>query len=449
MTIQFRPILFLPVESTPRELDYKLNIARHFCQTGFDVMIGNPSFIRDELKYKNYKGIFLEKGVNPAPEYYKYLLDKGIFLFDLGDEGASEPVYSLPYDKCADSLKSMHKIFLWGKAQQKKLLDLYPSSELKSKYKIIGNPGFDLCLPKFREYNKALSPLNIQDYILINTNFGSFDSYSVDEQIEACPEISPNTIKLLYKYVEIEKKQWGVFVETIQKIIERYPAEQFVIRPHPVEKTQKYFREFSKYPNVLISKEGNVNYVLSGSKLVIHKDCTTAMQAYIMGIPSISVGNAELRESYPEWSQMFSSTPDTLDETIASVDNILNNGSHCKDVREKIKKSATNALAEWFAGAEECTPNLLKYMIQGYSLGGDEFPYKLKDTRPWLARLKLAIRRYLPLHYNVAKATRETLIEYTKRDIEKRLGLFEEVDPLGINYKVKKIYPNTYLIRKK
>ena len=50
-----KPIFFLPVESTPRELDYKLNLARYFCNEGFDVIIGNPPFIRDELKYKNYK----------------------------------------------------------------------------------------------------------------------------------------------------------------------------------------------------------------------------------------------------------------------------------------------------------------------------------------------------------------------------------------------------------
>ena len=194
------PILFLPVESTPRELDYKLNIARLFCHDGFDVMIGNPPFLRDELKYKNYTGIFLEKGVNPIPEYYSLLVLKCIRIFDLGDEGASNPVYSLGYQKAIDSLKSMTQIFLWGKTQQDRLIELYSGEDVCSKYKVLGNPGFDLCLPKFRRYNQFFNPIKRTGYILINTNFGLVNSYSIEEQIQACDTISPQTFAFFETY---------------------------------------------------------------------------------------------------------------------------------------------------------------------------------------------------------------------------------------------------------
>ena len=65
-----KPIIFLPIECITREFYYKLNLARISCNNKLDVIMGNPPFIRDELKYKNYKGLFVEKGENPDPEYY-------------------------------------------------------------------------------------------------------------------------------------------------------------------------------------------------------------------------------------------------------------------------------------------------------------------------------------------------------------------------------------------
>ena len=167
-----KPIIFFPIECTPRELDYKLNLARYFCNEGFDVIIGNPPFIRDELKYKNYKGAFLEKGANPDPKYYNSLKEKEILLYCLSDEGAAHPAYSVTYQPAVDALKTMEYIFLWGDFQKNDLITRNSDYVLNEKYYTIGSPGLEFSLPKYNEYHKKLKPKSIpSEYILVNTNF--------------------------------------------------------------------------------------------------------------------------------------------------------------------------------------------------------------------------------------------------------------------------------------
>ena len=197
-----------------------------------------------------------------------------------------------------------------------------------------------------------------------------------------------------------------------------------------------------------ISKDGNANYVISGAKLVIHKDCTTALQTYLMGIPSISLGTEALRLDYAQWAQDFSLTPNGFDETIHVLNMILSNSELCDSIMESVNIKARTTLDEWFAGGGECSKKLVESIL---SMSSDVIMAKnrkIKDSRSILAKLKTYIRRYLPLHYKVAKASRETMTEYSKEDVVTRLNLFEEVDPLGIKLSVKKVFPNTFLIKK-
>ncbi len=445
-----RPILFLPVEIPVRELDYKLNISRHFIDDNFDVIIGLPAYIRDQLSLTNIQGVFLEKGINPIPEYYESLAKKGLYVYDLTDEGMGALVYSITNETAVNTLGKMRKIFLWGSYQKNDLLAKNSSADLISKFEVTGNPGFDLCFPRFIPYHQQLLSQKLPEtYILVNTNFASCNGMSCEEQIKSCQQISQETIDHIYEMQQIEKKQFVVFKEWLLNIIQSFPDEQFLIRPHPAEFMEAY--DFLRqYPNVFISKEGTSNQVIASAKLVLHKDCTTALQSFLMEKPVISIGGEEVRTGKEQWALAFGTVPLTVQHAIGQISFILRTQHHkSKDIVD-ISKRSKNILNSCFANIGQSTQVLKESILNDIGGAFDGMtPYELKDSRSWLARLKLSIRRYLPLHYKIAKAARETLIEYTKHDIEKRLSLFEEVDPLGINYKVKKIYPNTYWIRKK
>jgi surface carbohydrate biosynthesis protein len=448
-TIQ-NPIFFLPVECTPRELDYKLNLARHVCAEGFDVIIGNPPFIRDELKYKNYKGGFLEKGVNPDPGYYRNLKEKGVLLYCLSDEGAAHPAFSVSYQPAVEALKTMEHIFLWGDFQKKDLLERNPEEELNAKYNVTGYPGFEFSFSKYRDYHKRLKPFFLpNDYILINTNFGSINGFTLEENFEACPLMSPETRKKIIESYEQENKSFNRFYEWLKGIITSYPEQIFLLRPHPTEKKEVYEQYFSSFPNVIISKQGNINQVISGAKLVLHNDCTSALQSYLMGVPVISLAYEELNNVHAAWSLSFGALPQSLKEIKDLIDDVLKNKSFDPSLQAMIKKNAVATISERFCNIENSTKDIISIIVSEMKHNFKDFiPYKAIDSRNMMQKAKCFIRRYLPLHYKTPIAGRGLLVPFSKNDVKRRLDFLEKIDGLHISYKINKIYPNTFMISK-
>ncbi len=359
-----KPTLFLPIESPKRELDYKLNLARHFCKAGFDVILGNPPYIRDELKYKNYRGVFLEKGVNPDPAYYKHLMQKGIYLYDLSDEGATNPVYAITHEPAIKSLHCMRKIFLWGSNQKVDLISRNPNSGLENKYIIMGTPAFDLSTARYKSFYQALKIKTLpQSYILVNTNFGCFMGYSLKEQLKACSLISPTTLKLFKDSYQEEKTHFIDFKGILEELIISYPNEQFLIRPHPVEIQEKYDEIFKHYPNVTISKKGDINQAMSGAKIILHKDCTTAMQGYLTSIPVLSLQKGNSHSSH-KWALAFGEVPQTLEEAKEMIDYLLKNKKWDSKTQSKIDQQAHKKLKDYFHNIGTSTKEFVDFIVK-------------------------------------------------------------------------------------
>lgn len=445
-----KPIVFLPVESTPRELDYKLKLAKDFCHMGFDIIIGNPPFIRDELHYKNYQGVFLEKGVNPDPEYYESLKKKGVLLYCLSDEGASYPAFSVTYQPAVDALKTMERIFMWGEFQTKDLLERCSDIELNQKYQITGYPSFDLSLPKYREYHKKLKPESLPNgYILVNTNFGSFNGFSVEENLEACPHMSPETREMIENSYKIEEKSFLKFYDWLVQLIQAFPEETFLIRPHPVEKIEIYEQYFAKFKNVAISQEGNANQAISSAKIVLHNDCTTALQSYLMGVPVISLSYPGREYLHATWALDFGVQPQSINEAKNIVAGLLKNKVFEAKIEEAIKEKASIVLSNFFSNVGCSFESLISTINSRSKENFSNFtPYKIIDKRSVLQKIKLFIRQQLPLHYKIAPASHKALSPFSAKDLRKRLAAFEEIDGIHLPCTIKKLFPNTFFISK-
>jgi len=443
-----KPIAFLPIECTPREFDYKLNLARHFLNAGYDVMIGNPPFLRDELKYKNFMGVFLEKGVNPDPAYYNDLKQRNILLYCLSDEGAAHPAFSVTYQPAVDALKTMEKIFLWGKFQYNDLIDRNTDSELNNKYQVTGNPGFEFSLPTYKEYNQKLKPKSLPEhYILVNTNFAMYNGFNLTETRKACTAMSPETLRDLEELERHDEKAFLSFYAWLLEIVKALPQEQFLVRPHPSEKIEKYIKYFADYKNVMVSKQGSVNQVISSAKLVIHRDCTTALQSFLMGIPVVSLIHSNYAHIHSPWSLAFGAQPQTVTEAQQIITYILKHDGLAPDMAANIRSSAEQHMAERFCNLGNSTRDIVSIMVPKMTALLNNFKaYKVSDTRTLLQKLKLAVRKFLPLHYKVAQASRGLLLPFSEQDIRKRLDFLQAVDGLRLNCNIQKLFPNAYLI---
>ena len=216
-----------------------------------------------------------------------------------------------------------------------------------------------------------------------------------------------------------------------------------------MEIKENYKKIFSRYKNVVISKEGNANQAIASAKLVLHKDCSTAMQSYLMEVPAISLGG-DLFKEYHQWPLAFSVQPDTIDQAKKLIQKLLVDKKWDETTQRSIDHAAKKRLEENFYNIGEASKALIDFIIKdAEQLIKDKNPYKLVDSRSKIQKLKHFVRKFLPLHYKIDVATRETLIKFTKKDISNRLDSFESVDPLGIEFTVKKIFPNAYQISKK
>lgn len=445
-----KPIFFLPVESTPRELDYKINIAKHFCNMGFDIIIGNPPFIRDELQYKNYRGVFLEKGVNPDPEYYENLKRKGILLYCLSDEGASYPAFSVTYQPAVDALKMMELIFMWGEFQVKDLLERCSDAELNKKYQVTGYPSFDLSLPKYKDYHKRFKPKELpNEYVLINTNFGSFNGSSIEEVLKACTHMSPETFESLENSYKLEEKSFFKFYDWVVQLIKEFPKETFLIRPHPVEKIECYEKYFSDFKNVFISQEGNANQAIASAKIVLHNDCTTALQSYLMGVPVVSLAYPSRDYIHATWALDFGAQPESINEAKDIMAGLLKNKVFDVSVESAINEKASLVLSKLFANVG-CSTETLISMIKPKvnEFFSDLISYKVIDKRSLIQKIKLFIRRQLPLHYKVSSVSHKALTQFSEKDLRERLSALEKVDGIQLPCTIKKMFPNTFFISK-
>lgn len=445
-----KPLIFLPVESTPRELDYKLNIARIMCNEGFDAIIGNPPFIRDELKYKNYKGIFLEKGCNPDPEYYRGIIKKGISLYCLSDEGAAEPAFSVTYKPAVDTLKQTETIFLWGEYQKKDLEKRNPDPLLSSKYLVSGYPGFEFSFPKYAQYNSFFRPKSLgSGYILVNTNFASLNGYSLEETLEACSAMSPETKASIEISYQREAKSFKQFLEWLEEIFVTFPKENFVIRPHPAERQDAYDLLTAKYSNVRVSSQGNANQAISGAKLVLHNDCTTALQSYLANIPVISLAGCDCDNLTSSWAVDFGATPESIEAAKTLIQQVLQHGHFHEDLKKIITEKANLVLSQRFCYIDSSTKNIIEHITDGTQKIFDGMkPYQVKNSRTLLQKIKLFIRRYLPLHYKIPVASRHMLAKFTKSDLLERLNFMNNLDDVSHDYMIKEIFPNTFYIRR-
>ncbi|WP_188208228.1 surface carbohydrate biosynthesis protein [Alkalibacillus aidingensis] len=308
------PWLYLPVEVKVRELDAKLLLAYHAINEGFRVVLGEHVAVERVAK-EGPPGIFFSKGY-PDPyksRVFKLVKRVGHRLVELDEEGLIIPnrkgyIESRMNQEFVDQLDH---IYCWGRHQQGVITDAYP--HVKTKTFLTGNPRFDLLKEKYRRlYHPRVHKIREEygDFLLINTRFAVYNQVRRQQKHDDSD---------LYRYM---KKLFSSFIELIDYLSSQNPYQMIVIRPHPAENVEVYKRHFNEQPNITIAPYGNVVDWILASKLMIHNNCTTGIEAGLLGKPAISykpISPSDFDDPLPSDFSIQATTLKDVQETVANI----------------------------------------------------------------------------------------------------------------------------------
>jgi surface carbohydrate biosynthesis protein len=279
--------VLIPIETTSREILYKVYLCHKLVLKGFNCYLGNKRNILFLLKNnKNY--IYLDKGYHKgvSDQLYKIIQQQEGYIINLDEEGAVDyPDSSTLKHRYAKALFEVSEFtFLWGIKQYKLIENMIPGL---GKTMVTGHPRFELLKPTYRYlYADEVNALkrNYGDFILINTNIGFGNNIKGDDFVR---ENYGKRFGNIQDIIEFDKHKRDAFVELVKAIIHQ-TNKSIVFRPHPEEDSQWYQQAFSGINRVIINSKGSVVHWLLAAEVMIHPDCTTAIESLLLGKKSIS-----------------------------------------------------------------------------------------------------------------------------------------------------------------
>lgn len=213
-----------------------------------------------------------------------------IFVLDteggvLGEKGFNAPARIAQRFRESGFGEQVDGYLFWGE----RLRDAFAehSGLPERKLEITGCPRYDICHPVWRKTLRYPR----RDFFLINTNFNAVNPLlasgkDADRQPLRSQGVSDAEIASRYQAAR------AVFDRVLPELLalaRRRPQTQFVLRPHPFERTDFYRDAFAGCGNVVVDDAGDVMAVLSAAKGMLHVNCGTSVEATFLGVLPIAV----------------------------------------------------------------------------------------------------------------------------------------------------------------
>ena len=151
-----------------------------------------------------------------------------------------------------------------------------------------GCPRYDFCAP---QWATALPrPGEPAGYVLVNTNFPTVNPRfaRTSAQEERTMILAGYAEDFARRFVADARIAHEAVKRAVRALARRFPDSRFVLRPHPFERLEAY-TELADAPNVAIRQEGTSLEWLSQARLLVHQNCSTAIEASMLKRPAVSL----------------------------------------------------------------------------------------------------------------------------------------------------------------
>jgi len=298
-----KSLLLMPVENQVRELDAKLLLACVATQHGFSSIIGS----RREMEFNIDafpSAIYLSKSMTIRSLLFFRIARRLGHCIVAWDE---EALVHLPPETYfsrrlhPSAIRQVLNLFAWG-PDNVDLWRQYPQLPGNTPIHAVGNPRGDMLREEIRSFyaeDAELLRKRYGDFILINTNFNHVNAFGPDINLFKPPKrpgakaafgraargMSREYAKGLHDH---KQAIFEYFKALVPKLEQAFPQHTIVVRPHPTENHQVYRDIAANCERVHVCNEGNVVPWLMAARALIHNGCTTAVEAYVMKVPTIS-----------------------------------------------------------------------------------------------------------------------------------------------------------------
>ena len=291
--------LFLPLEVKVRELESKVLLSCCAAEKGFCTIIGPNGF---NLKKDLPGGAYFDKCISPSKLQFlreqKFECNNKIVCLD--EEGlVHQKDHFIRERTSIQTIKLTDKVFCWGN-DQCHLLQCEYNNE-KDKFLSTGSPRVDVWASSNRRsvVDQADALKNkFGEYILFPSNFSAVNNANGDDFV----------LRQYKSYGLINEKEEEQFLTErlsyVRDIFEGFKAMifdtcqefkhiNFVVRMHPGD-NMTFWQSFAeKIPNLFCSYEGSLLAAIKGSILVIHNNCTSAIEGFYAHHPVIAYNPIE------------------------------------------------------------------------------------------------------------------------------------------------------------
>jgi surface carbohydrate biosynthesis protein len=325
--------LYLPMEIAVRELDSRLLIALMAVERGMEVVLGQKWLMEANIAAMP-RGMWIFKTLTrrdgmqmkkaKAAGHLVASLDEEVAAFGEGSgglQGVSE-----------EAAVACDQIYCLGAAYRDSVVKKWPA--LRDKLELTGNPRWDFLRPELR----SLYIAQARDYnarfgriILINTNAGNANPIrkkpeEVLSRYVKSGDLDPDDPEAMSYWDDLwtfENANLRQVPLLARKLSQLFPEHTVILRPHPSERLETYADQLKDCPKIKVLFEGSAAPWIAAADLLIHTDCTTGIEAFALGKPSICYETVPSRFHEILLSGKLSFTVQTEDAALAEASRLL------------------------------------------------------------------------------------------------------------------------------
>ena len=285
--------IYLPIEIKVRELNSHVLLSKFASKLGMRIYIGSKDAIKRLLKKKNDKaGAIIVKG---GMEMSKLLeIKEKIQKFIILDQEISPS--TVDYKKeirsrvWPGSEKYIDNYYSIGQHAHEAGVDVFKNSSLNITK--TGWPRIDLLRNEFKFlYKKKIEKITKQNgnFILFSSDFGYNSTKKIKHGYERMKnskwDNERNDLEHEMNWATNTLNEFRAYIEFFKQLDNDSSCPQIIIRPHPSEDHEEWYKITKSFKKIKIIYEGDIEPWVYASSALLHRGCMSAINAYMAGIP--------------------------------------------------------------------------------------------------------------------------------------------------------------------